>query len=1249
VTVQFRQGDADYTGTEDSHLSVPARFYLDQSPDPASFSTADGRNGNFATDPENEYFAWDWENTAGYVRIPTPSMATRFGYGDEIGLIRFRDLFGDGAGQVPPSAQILSATLYLYPDNRTTGHINRGQKPGDSANLFEALVDWDEGVRWDTFGPVPGPDIGVDFAHRIVAETGPTDSDLAIDVTSSVQTWSADPDLNRGWVLMPSGTQDIITPSGSAIANITNVRVDLEITTPRRSEIVVTLRHGAYTSLLVNRLNQPCTKPKWTKWSDINVTFDDSAAVDIHNAGTPAQPLSGTYKPDAFCYSLPLCTNGGTGGLCGQGADGDWVLSVYDEYGPTNSVLTSWAIHVGDGVHPEESYVSSPGLTVPTRSDGGRRTSHIWSSESGDILLRPRLEVTYADAVRATPSRVKAQPGSGLMNIEVAIPPGSNASVPVTVTAVSDSTGVAQVLGSPMVFSVGAPTTQSFPISIGATGSAQLTFSADTGLGSSQVSVEVAAASVAIGPSALYRALGDADETVTLTVPHGANASSSVTLALSSSDPGVADFSVGTLVFPPGPVVEQSVDVVFGSTGSATLNAVDVSGGISPGVAGVTVSPEPAITYEMNIRPYIQLGDDPIVSGTDNFSIVWQTMTLTQQGPQHDHFEVDYREVGSATWLPGPAPGIRDIGSASRRNHVVALTGLALGSEYEYRLTHFRDGVALPGGTHQATVSTRKIDETLFTVSANTGGGNLNSLNQIPLLATLDPDLHVFGGDVVYYYGERELFRPRLPNIYSELMSTTPTVFVSGNHEMSNSTMSALESNGQPFADQVFMPDNGPVGDHGRGRNYSFDVGNIHFVVVNTGAQDKLATVTGPWIAADLAASSQPWKIVLSHELPVTLDPYSVDRQFLPSVREHVLKPAVENGANLFIGGAAHSYQRYRPITAVDVTQSAPEDQLTWAACDSGVGTTLVYSGHAWLRPPAGPIPSMLEAPMEKYELVVGLGAFQVNGNVMTLTGMDLTGAAFDTVTLNNCQNPADCVCPVCGDGLIEAPETCDDTNSAGGDGCSEICQTEYHQPLYGVAAGGSVTITLDGLSIVSPTAPGALPAAVLADLASAINSEQGLGGVHAYVQGTTLISNSLIEVFTISDTGLSIEPETEVFSQDLYGVANGGSVTIVVEGLAFVAITIPGQAATAVLTDLAGQINATPALAHVNAQVAPPSITLLAPIDSFTVEDTGLNVGVAVPLFDERVLTLLLLSLLASGAHFSRLGKVQPRSGGKA
>ena len=1233
VVVQFRQGEANYTGTEDTHISVPARFYLDQSTDPTHFSTADGRNGNFATDPENEYFAWDWEDTAGYNWISTPSMSTRFGYGDEIGLLRFRELFGDGASQIPLGAQIQSATLFLYPDNRTSGHLARRLKPGDSANLFEALLDWNEGIRWETFGPVPGPDIGVDFKDQIAAETGQTAADLAIDVTASLQSWSADPESNRGWVLMPSGTQDIIVASGSTIANISDVRVDLQIDTPRRSEIVVTLRHGNYTALLVNRLNQPCTRPKWTKWADIDVTLDDSAAVDIHDAGTAVQPLSGTYKPDGACYSLPLCTGGGTGGLCGQSADGDWVLSIYDEYGGTNAQLTSWAIHVNDGINPQESYVSSPALAIPTRSLGGRWTSHIWSSESADPLRRPMLEVTYVDTVRAAPSRVRALPGAGGVEVEVTIPPGSNAVSPVTVTAVSDASGVAQAPGSPLVFAAAGATTQNMALSIGSAGMAHLTLAADGGLGSSQIIVEVTSTGVGIEPAILYRGLGDPSESATVTIPHGVNTSAPVTLSLSSTNPAVANFLVNTLEFPAGTGSEQTVGIDFGSTGSATLVASDDAGGIFSRSMYVVVNDEPSISYEMNIRPYVQLGDAPAGAVSDQFAIVWQTMTLATQGPDQDHFEVEYRLMGSSVWLPGPPPEIRYIGSESRRNHAATVVGLNFDSEYEYRLIHYRNGVALAGGTHQASVKTRKSDNIVFTVSANTGGGNFNAIGQLPLLAAIGPDLHFFNGDAVYYYGERELFRARISDIYTDLMATTPTVLVTGNHEMSNTTMSPSEAYGQPYADQVFMPDNGPAGDHGRGRNYSFDVGPVHFAVVNTGLGDTLASAVGPWLAVDLAASSQPWKIVVSHELPVTLDPYSVDRQYTPLVREHVLKPAVENGANLFIGGAAHSYQRYRPITAVDVTQTAPEDQISWATCNAGAGTTLVYSGNSWLRPPAGQIPSLLEAPMEVYGLVVGLGLFEVNGNLLTVKGVDLDGTPFDTQVINNCQNPAECSCPVCGDSAIEAPEMCDDGNSAGGDGCSAICQTEYHQVLYGLGEGGSVTITMDGLSLVSISAPGDQSSVVLEDLASRINAEPGLGGAHAEVVGTILIANAPIESIQVDDPGLSLEPGTQTFSQALYGISLGGSVSIVVEGVTVTAATTPGQLPPAVLTDLANRINATLAIAHAAAQVVPPYLTLLAPIDSFTVNDAGLEVGVAVPSLEEETRRLLFLLLAGLGA----------------
>ena len=35
----------------------------------------------------------------------------------------------------------------------------------------------------------------------------------------------------------------------------------------------------------------------------------------------------------------------------------------------------------------------------------------------------------------------------------------------------------------------------------------------------------------------------------------------------------------------------------------------------------------------------------------------------------------------------------------------------------------------------------------------------------------------------------------------------------------------------------------------------------------------------------------------------------------------------------------------------------------------------------------------------------------------------------------------------VCGDGIVEGAETCDDHNMIGGDGCSEHCQIEAPQP----------------------------------------------------------------------------------------------------------------------------------------------------------------------------------------------------------
>jgi cysteine-rich repeat protein len=1191
--------------------------------------------GNFSTDPENPYFVWDWEDTAGYKSIETSSMATRFGHGDEIGLIRFREVFGDQPDQVPPGTPIISATLRLYPDIPSPGHITRNQKPGDAANLFEALTDWDETVRWETFGPTSGPDMGVDYGNQIIANTGETASDLAIDVSASLQAWSADPSENKGWVLMPAGAQDIISVSSSLISNATHVAVDIDIASPSRGELVVTLRHGDYTALLINRLNQPCTIPKASGWSDIQVTIDDAAPTDIHFAGPGTEPLSGTYKPDAHCYSLPLCSNGGTEGLCGQSADGDWVISVYDEHGHGNSPtteLSSWAIHLSDGFGVEESYSSTPLLAVPNRGLGGRWTSHIWSSESADLAQRPMLEVTYADAARIVPSRIQALPGTGVVDVEVTIPDGANGVTPVNVTISSDASSVAQATPVSLHFPAGGATTQTLPVLIGVAGVAQLTFANDSDFELSSLFIDVSSASIAWTSDALYRAVGDPNESLPVQIPYGANAASAVSINLATSDSSVSDFpgSVGgslDITFPAGGSNVQFVDVSFGSSGTAVLAASDAGGLIAGGTQSVIVSDNPSVKFEVEIRPYLQLGDAPLGASTDQFAVVWQTTTLERQGPDHDEFVVEYRLVGSASWLPAASMVEEAAGSASRQNHAATITGLAFESEYEYRVTQLRNGA--PIQSYQATARSRSLSGLKFTVSANSGGEGKISTDQIPLVNAFGSQMHVFNGDVVYYYGERELFRPRLADVFADMMSTILTVLVAGNHEISNPEI------GQPYVDQVFMPNNGPVGDFGPGRNYSFDVGDVHFAVIQTGRPDRLENIVGPWLAADLAASAKPWKIVFTHELPLTLDPYSIDRQWVPVVRNHVLKAAVENGANLYIGGAAHSYQRYLPITAVDATNPVPSEQLEWASCASGEGTTLIYSGHSWLRPPSGSIPSMLEAPMEIYGLVSGIGTFEVVGDALTATAIDFNGVPFDSITINNCQNPANCLCPVCGDETVSAPEVCDDGNTSDGDGCSSICRWEYDQGLYGSGLGGFVEIVVDGVSLISTTSPGDAPETVLADLASQINSTPALGGAHAYLDGSRLISNSLIESLIVGDPGFDIVPPDPTYSRILYGVAQGGSVSITVEGTVFEATTTPSQLPASILSDLAGQINASPSMVGISASVddwtvweEDARLVTNGVIEDFVVDDPGLRLELVLPLLGHPAMLLLVLLL---------------------
>lgn len=159
----FRNGVASYAGTQDTYLMQyePATAHGDQ--------TA---------------FEWDLEDPAGY---------------QNVGLLRFDGLFGPNPDQIPPGAQIASAVLTI---------VVFDESVAPAGEIHLALVDWDESVTWNNFGGEAGVQAD-EYDPQLVASAPIAVGTHNIDVTSSLQAWSAAPAGNRGWIFLPLSTNGV--------------------------------------------------------------------------------------------------------------------------------------------------------------------------------------------------------------------------------------------------------------------------------------------------------------------------------------------------------------------------------------------------------------------------------------------------------------------------------------------------------------------------------------------------------------------------------------------------------------------------------------------------------------------------------------------------------------------------------------------------------------------------------------------------------------------------------------------------------------------------------------------------------------------------------------------------------------------------------------------------------------------------------------------------------------------------------
>jgi hypothetical protein len=196
-------------------------------------------------------------------------------------------------------------------------------------------------------------------------------------------------------------------------------------------------------------------------------------------------------------------------------------------------------------------------------------------------------------------------------------------------------------------------------------------------------------------------------------------------------------------------------------------------------------------------------------------------------------------------------------------------------------------------------------------------------------------------------------------------IAETMTWQVNGNHEAL--TQAWFSMVGQPNNEEWF----------------SFDYANVHFVALNdtVGASTDWETQS-EWLAADLAATKQTWKVVFHHKAAYSgCRPNGEDT----NVRTWFVPVEEAGGVQLDFAGHNHNYERSVPL--YDGAEVAQTDGTTFIVT-AGSGAPLYNNTKEWSY-----IATWVQS--EHYMLV------DVDGDTMTLTAIDLAGNVLDRFTLS--------------------------------------------------------------------------------------------------------------------------------------------------------------------------------------------------------------------------------------------------------
>lgn len=339
-----------------------------------------------------------------------------------------------------------------------------------------------------------------------------------------------------------------------------------------------------------------------------------------------------------------------------------------------------------------------------------------------------------------------------------------------------------------------------------------------------------------------------------------------------------------------------------------------------------TSSPAPAFSAAQIVWwPYLQqLSDRSVV-------IRW----TTQEGSVP---EVRFQANGGIEQRAGGTS--RPVLQLNTVLHRVALENLQPDTIYSYRI--FVDGAELLAGENLTfrTAPPTGSDATFRFIAFGDYGQATESQKLLRDQMLRDSfRFTVTAGDHAYEDGAYADYDAKVFPIYSNVWSRTPMFPAIGDNDRH-------AENGAAYYDLFELPRQA-LRESEQGRYYSFDYGSAHIVIIDStdplNINDRDATDDMlDWLRADLARTTQRWKIAVTHNPAFSKSVHSSDER----VQDKLIPIFLKYNVALVISGDDHNWQRSKPMYYKDVT--TVDRGVTYLVSGTGSQANYACSSAYW-------------------------------------------------------------------------------------------------------------------------------------------------------------------------------------------------------------------------------------------------------------------------------------------------------------